>query len=492
LGLHLVVGHLKNSIIFFLLISFLSEAKAQQYTPKKIDSLISLTFQLADRNEALKISNKTYQGSEEIGYYLGKAKSLKADLNSYLGLGEQEKALNAADKLYNIAKKESDPYHQAQAYIAKSIAYAYLGFFEKAAKTTDKAEELCKDIQDNDDKYSSLGQIYAAKAEIMNLQYETPQNTLKFDLKSINCYKKIKNRSRRNGWLSIQYSSVGYTYIDLDDYQPALYYNRQAYELAKVENDSINQAFGLYGLGNTYLEMNKSDSSVYYYKQALPIFEKANDIYRLQYIYDDLALIYEQKGDDKIYSYYTKKSRELAEIIRKKERLETDKVSNNIIDEEKQNWYRNLYIFIGIMILLAVIFFFFTIKFFKSYKEEKEQKENIEDDLIEKEEELNHLELKVNDAFAELLELAKNNDSSFLSRFKEVYPYFYNKLITNYPELTNGQLQFCALLKLNFTTKEIAHYNNISVRSVETRKNRLRKQLDISSEIDLNKWMMDF
>lgn len=116
----------------------------------------------------------------------------------------------------------------------------------------------------------------------------------------------------------------------------------------------------------------------------------------------------------------------------------------------------------------------------------------MEDDLIEKEEELNHLELKVNDAFAELLELAKSNDSSFLSRFKEVYPYFYNKLITNYPDLTNGQLQFCALLKLNFTTKEIAHYNNISVRSVETRKNRLRKQLDISSDIDLNKWMMDF
>ncbi|WP_313101109.1 hypothetical protein [Epilithonimonas sp.] len=48
------------------------------------------------------------------------------------------------------------------------------------------------------------------------------------------------------------------------------------------------------------------------------------------------------------------------------------------------------------------------------------------------------------------------------------------------------------MLKLNFTTKEIANYNNISVRSVETRKNRLRKLMNIPSDLDLNKWMMDF
>lgn len=483
---------LKNSIICILLISFLSEAKAQQYTPKKIDSLILITFQLADRNESLKISSKTYKISEDLDYYLGKVKSLKADINSYLGLGEQEKALKSAEKLFEIAKKENDDYYCTQALIAKTITYAYLGFFEKANQTSKKAEELSKKITDNDELYSTLGQIYAGRAEILNLQYEAPQNTLKYDLKSINYFKKIKDVKKRNSWLSVQYSSVGYTYIDLDDYKPALYYSRKAYELARIENDSINQAFGLYGLGNTYLEMNQRDSSIHYYKQALPIFEKANDIYRLQYIYDDLSTIYEEMGDDKIYSYYSKKSRELADIIRKKEKMETDKVSTSIIEQEKQTWYQNLYLIIGGIVLLAIIFFFFTVKYFKSYRNEKEQKEIIEDDLIEKEEELNHLELKVNDAFAELLELAKSNDSSFLSRFKEVYPFFYNKLITSYPELTNGQLQFCALLKLNFTTKEIAHYNNISVRSVETRKNRLRKQLDIPSEIDLNKWMMDF
>lgn len=86
---------------------------------------------MADRNEALKISDKTYKLSEDIGYYQGKAKSLKADLNCYLGLGEQEKALKTANKLYDLAKKENDDYHCGQALIARALIYAYLGFLKK-------------------------------------------------------------------------------------------------------------------------------------------------------------------------------------------------------------------------------------------------------------------------------------------------------------------------------------------------------------------------
>ncbi|PZU84555.1 MAG: hypothetical protein DI529_11140 [Chryseobacterium sp.] len=488
----LAVNFTKKSIIIIILLLLISEVKGQNYTPKKIDSIISSTFQLADRNKALQISSETYKKAEEIGYYPGQAKSLNSKINAYLGLGEQEKALAAADQLFKIAEKENDNYHSAQALIAKTLAYAYLGFFEKALKTSKEAESISKKITDNDDYYSCLGQIYSGRSEILNLQYQSPQNTLKYDLQSIAYYKKIKNNKKRNGWLAIQYSSLGYTYIDLEDYKPAIYYSRKAYELSKIEKDSINQAFGLYGIGNAYLEMNEIDSSIYYYKQALPIFEKANDIYRLQYIYDDLSTLYDKSGDDRVYAYYSKKSKEISEVIRKKEKIETEKVSNSIVEQEKLVWYQNLYIIIGSIIFLASIFFFFTITYFKRYKTEKEQNQKAKETLIEAEEELNHLELKVNDAFAELIELAKNNDSSFLSRFREVYPFFYSKLTTTYPELTNGQIQFCALLKLNFSTKEIATYSNISVRSVETKKNRLRKQLDIPSEVDLNKWMMDF
>ncbi len=483
---------IKRSILVLLLTSCILQTKAQDYTPKKIDSILVNTFQLADRNKALKIGLDTYKISEKTGYYLGKAKSLKVIINSYLGLGEQQKGLEAADKLLELANQENDYYHSVQALIAKSLAYSYLGFFEKADETSKSAEELCKRVKDNYEFYSSMGQIYAGRSEIMNLKYEPPQHTIKNDLKSVEYYNKIKDPKKRNGWLAIQYSSVGYTYIDLDKHQEALYYNRKAYFLSKIENDSINQAFGLYGIGNTYLEMNKMDSSIYYYKQALPIFEKAQDIYRLQYIYDDLATIYEKMGDDKLYGYYSKKSKELYDIIRKKEKAETDNVSQNIISNEKSIWYENLYLIIAGIVVFFIVKMYFTIKIFKKYRREKRIRENTKYHLLEREKVVNQLESKVNDSFAELLELAKSNDSSFLSRFKEVYPNFYSKLSSQYPEMTSGQLKFCALLKLNFSTKEIAHLSHISVRSVEMKKSRLRKQMNIPSDVDLNNWMMNF
>ncbi|WDF46667.1 tetratricopeptide repeat protein [Chryseobacterium sp. KACC 21268] len=482
----------KRLILVLLLIACILQTKAQEYTPEKIDNILSETFHLADRNRALRIGLDTYNISDNNGYYLGKAKSLKVIINSYLGLGEQQKALEAADKLLNLANKESDDYHSVQSLIAKSLAYSYLGFFDKATETSTTAENLCQQIKDNYEYYSSMGQIYAGRSEIMNLKYELPQHTIKNDLKSVEYYNKIKDPKKRNGWLAIQYSSVGYTYIDLDQHDKALYYNRKAYLLSKADNDSINQAFGLYGLGNTYLEMNKMDSSIYYYKQALPIFEKAQDIYRLQYIYDDLSTIYEKMEDDRLYGYYAKKSKELYDVIRKKEKAETDNISKNIIDSEKTSWYKNLYFIIAGLIIFFIVKMYFTIKYFKRFRRERQKRVRTKIHLIAKEKELDQLESKVNDAFAEVLELAKCNDSSFLSRFKEVYPDFYSNLNKTYPEMTSGQLRFCALLKLNFSTKEIANCTHISVRSVEMKKSRLRKQLNIASDVDLNNWMINF
>ncbi|AZA85235.1 hypothetical protein C1637_13075 [Chryseobacterium lactis] len=87
--------------------------------------------------------------------------------------------------------------------------------------------------------------------------------------------------------------------------------------------------------------------------------------------------------------------------------------------------------------------------------------------------------------YEEILDLAKKNDSSFLSRFKEVYPGFITKLMDINPHLESSELVFCAMLKLNFSSKEIASYTFILHTSVQQRKRRLRRRLNISSEIDI-------
>jgi len=63
------------------------------------------------------------------------------------------------------------------------------------------------------------------------------------------------------------------------------------------------------------------------------------------------------------------------------------------------------------------------------------------------------------------------------------------QVISFNPEMTPDEFKFCSLLKLGFTTKDITEYNNLAIRTVQTRKSRLRKTFDISSEIDLYKWI---
>lgn len=65
-----------------------------------------------------------------------------------------------------------------------------------------------------------------------------------------------------------------------------------------------------------------------------------------------------------------------------------------------------------------------------------------------------------------LVQLAKNDDKAFLLKFSEVFPSFNQKLININPQLTHSDLEYCALIKLKFDTKEIARYKKVTINSV--------------------------
>ena len=71
-------------------------------------------------------------------------------------------------------------------------------------------------------------------------------------------------------------------------------------------------------------------------------------------------------------------------------------------------------------------------------------------------------------------------DKDFLKRAKSLYP-----------DLTHNDLKFCAYLRLNLSSKEIAPLLNISVKSVEVRRYRLRKKMKLKHEINLTDHILD-
>jgi len=82
-------------------------------------------------------------------------------------------------------------------------------------------------------------------------------------------------------------------------------------------------------------------------------------------------------------------------------------------------------------------------------------------------------------------EQINNNWDSFKIQFKQVHPNFFNSLVQKQANLTQNELRMCAYIKMNMSTKEIANILNISDRSIQTNRYRLKKKLNLSPQTDL-------
>lgn len=80
----------------------------------------------------------------------------------------------------------------------------------------------------------------------------------------------------------------------------------------------------------------------------------------------------------------------------------------------------------------------------------------------------------------------------FQENFDLIHTNFFRNLKATYPDLTPADLRLCALLRLNYTSKEIARMQNLSLRGVEAARYRLRKKIDIQENEDLVSFMINF
>ncbi|MEM9808681.1 MAG: hypothetical protein AAF959_25780 [Cyanobacteria bacterium P01_D01_bin.56] len=83
------------------------------------------------------------------------------------------------------------------------------------------------------------------------------------------------------------------------------------------------------------------------------------------------------------------------------------------------------------------------------------------------------------------------NWEEFEARFVAVNQGFYDRLKERHPKLTQGDLKLCALIKLNFSSKDLARLLGISVESVHTTRYRLRKKLGLTRDVNLVEFIAD-
>ncbi|PIR12543.1 MAG: LuxR family transcriptional regulator [Flavobacteriales bacterium CG11_big_fil_rev_8_21_14_0_20_35_7] len=79
----------------------------------------------------------------------------------------------------------------------------------------------------------------------------------------------------------------------------------------------------------------------------------------------------------------------------------------------------------------------------------------------------------------------------FQEAFNNADKDFLNKVIELHPDLTPNDLKFCAYLRLNLSSKEIAPLLNVSVRSVEIKRYRLRKKMNLPHQKSLVSYILE-
>lgn len=117
-------------------------------------------------------------------------------------------------------------------------------------------------------------------------------------------------------------------------------------------------------------------------------------------------------------------------------------------------------------------------EFLNSIKSELKEKDNKQD--IKKVIKIIDKNLNNTDDWKLFEEAFNNADKDFLKLIKE-----------KHPALTPNDLRLCAYLRLNLSSKEIAPLLNISPRSVEVKRYRLRKKMDLPHESSLTNYILE-
>jgi hypothetical protein len=117
----------------------------------------------------------------------------------------------------------------------------------------------------------------------------------------------------------------------------------------------------------------------------------------------------------------------------------------------------------------------------------------VEQELAKQKEELgNRYPQKMYHKVLSIIRKGIDEEKDFLvlqNYYQDVNKSFYLWLKEQYPELTSQELKFCCMIRSNLSTKEIATVLNISPRSVEVKRYRLKKKLQLQDNI--NDWILE-
>ncbi|MBT2564666.1 hypothetical protein J7E50_25850 [Pedobacter sp. ISL-68] len=472
----------KLSLIIFVIL-FTNSAFAQKpVAHNEIDARIfeadKTLINSGSLNEFIKTTQQIIRDSKQISYSEGIASTCIAIANAYNRAGDFGKAEDYLKQAQNEDFVKTSEKFMADINFVYGQRYMMEKLYEKAIESFRKM--LTPEVISDYDLYA------AANSEISTClsKLKLRDSAYIYRKRAYQALLKVKDPIVRMN-LAVIANNIAVSFIQEKKNDSAKFYLEIATKFANESKEPYAIATTNSGWAYYYRKNKKSDSAIILLKSNVATFKKLNLTYELRDVYNRLQKAYTASHNEKEANQYLNLHKTLSDSINKKNNLAV--VVKSISEKEQQtfdNEKKKMRYLIGVIVVSILLVS--TLGFYKFRMYRKTQKNIIK----EKNALLNSIsETKCQaeiDSLGFLLELAKAKDPAFLIKFNEFYPTFKEKMLTKFPDLSLNDLEFCAYLRMNLDTKEIARFANISVRSVESRKYRLRKKFNISSSKDIN------
>jgi hypothetical protein len=388
-----------------------------------------------------------------------------------------KKLLETAELLGHQSEKYHVPAYQVYAKIFMSDIYVYNGLYSKAKKQLDQGAKILKKITNCNPS------VIDAKVNLCNAYanyYAVSQNLkkrleyIKLSLKELEKNKADIDYRKK---LCLIYSNLALAYYETNMDDSTEYYAWKSIAINKTEK-MRNLSFPSFAiLGDVYKRQHQYEKALQYYHQAEQIKDYVN--YRnINVLYNNMIDLYKKVNDTGNINKYTAELEKLNLAIEENKNNSLSKMIDNMENkDQKKDFYFIIIttiLSIGGIVMIGIIF---------RKKKILIQQEKMSQQYLEKE-----FPNQNKQSYYDLIEIVKNNNSAFFPTFQEVFPDFAKKLLDINPKIVQSEIEFCALLKLNLSTKEIARYKFIEPKTVQNKKYRIRKKLNIPDNMDIYRW----
>ncbi|MGR3853698.1 tetratricopeptide repeat protein [Chryseobacterium indologenes] len=431
----------------------------------------SSDLQLSGEYEAFVKLNKEYlKKAAKIKYTAGKGLCYLNMAGVNVSAGNYEKARFFFNKAEKDLINSGNAYHKAAFYDDYSLYYSHLKLNDKAIECNNKAFYYLKQAGKTKLSQKLLPRLYVNKGI-----YYAWKGWLGTSLKCFTKANALENSAYTNCMVA-QY----YLFTHKPD-SAGIYISKADEKMISQKTTDVESLWVYYTMGYYYNEIENSEQAEKALKKALEINIKTRRTYssHIKEVYKSLAELYKKKNDGGKAYFYLKKYMEEEGRFDAERFAVMNKATEDFISEMKQesDWHKNdLPLFIALSITVLTVSGVYVRKMINRLQKKKNTLKEQTDALK------NHVQTK---QLQEVTELAKRNDSSFLLKFKELFPEFIKSLLAINPDLENSELAFCAMLKLRFSSKEIADYTFVQHKSVQQKKYRIRKRLNIPGETDI-------